>query len=156
MLSQVKHGKSRCRKLVFVWCIRDASEYHQNTATRFEIQQWLTVLTRAGHMEWISHALSKALELAPSNVEISIRIFVTAQNAESLAREGSWAEDESIHSSEGASPAAKTKPSSLLSFPAVQLAHGRPDLSSMLREEVEANTGRLSVTGTCLSLFAFR
>ncbi len=100
-------------------------------------------------MEWISDALSKALELAPSNVEINIRVFVTAQNAQPLTNEGSWTEDESIHSSEGVSPVTKTKPSSLLSFPAVQLAHGRPDLSSMLREEVEANTGRLSVTGMC-------
>ncbi len=28
VLSQIKNGKSRCRKLVFVWCIRETSEFH--------------------------------------------------------------------------------------------------------------------------------
>ena len=37
----------------------------------------------------------------------------------------------------------------LLHHPAVRVAQGRPDLHALLREEVGANTGRLSVTGAC-------
>ncbi|KAI0354097.1 iron reductase [Trametes cingulata] len=121
VLSQIKKGKSKCRKVVFIWCIRDAS-----------------------HIEWVSTALTRALELAPSNIEIAVRIFVTGGSAPSLNREGSYSEDESVHSSEEAG--GKTKPASLLTLPAVQVAEGRPDLSALIKEQVEVNTGRLSVT----------
>lgn len=148
VLSQIRNGKSRCRRIVFVWCIRDASETPFSNFFPLSYRPLLTLFVSAGHMEWISQTLSKALELAPSNVDIAVRIFVTGQSGQILPREGSWNEDESIHSSsEGASPVNKTRPSSLLNFPAVQLAQGRPDLSALLREEVETNTGRLSVTG---------
>ncbi|KAI0635361.1 iron reductase [Trametes polyzona] len=123
VLSHVKSGKSICRKVVFIWCIRDPT-----------------------HIEWVSAALSRALELASSDLDISVRIFVTAPGGHSIAREGSWNEDESVHSSEGTSPVAKTRPSSLLDFPTVQIAQGRPDLAVLLHEQVETNTGRLSVT----------
>ncbi|KAH9855456.1 iron reductase [Lenzites betulinus] len=123
VLSHVKSGKSRCRKLIFVWCIRDAS-----------------------HIEWISQALARALELAPANIDIAVRIYVTSQNGESVPREGSWAEEESLHSSENASPVTKTRPSSLLNSEAVQVFPGRPDLAALLHEQIEVNTGRLSVT----------
>ncbi|KAI0644003.1 iron reductase [Trametes meyenii] len=122
VLSHVQKGKSKCRKLVFVWCIREAS-----------------------HIEWVSKALTKALELAPANIDLSVRIFVTSGSAPALGREGSWNEDESSHSSEG-SPVEKTKPSSLFNFPSVQVALGRPNLAAFLQHEVEINTGRLSVT----------
>ncbi|KAI0367299.1 iron reductase [Pilatotrama ljubarskyi] len=121
VLSHIQKGKSKCQKVIFVWCIREAS-----------------------HIEWVSNALTRALELAPSDVEIVIRIFVTGGSAPTLQKEGSWSEDESVHSSQGAD--GKAKPSSLLNFPAVQVAEGRPDLSALIKEEVEANTGRLSVT----------
>ncbi|OSC98884.1 iron reductase [Trametes coccinea BRFM310] len=122
-LSRIKSGKCRCRKIVFIWAIREAE-----------------------HMEWISKVLVKALSLAPADIDISVRIFITARSGQSLANATSLDDDkESAHSSEGTAPS-KSRPPSLLNFPVVQVAHGRPDLPSLLREEVEANTGRLSVT----------
>ncbi|KAI0367300.1 iron reductase [Pilatotrama ljubarskyi] len=115
---------SKCRKVVFIWTIREAS-----------------------HIEWISKALSKALQLAPSKVEIFIRIFVTSGSGSGapLAQGRSWNEDDSIHSSNDTA-VGKSRPPSLLNLSTVQVTQGRPDLGSLLREEVETNTGRLSVT----------
>ncbi|KAI0746278.1 iron reductase [Daedaleopsis nitida] len=127
VLSNVQNKKSRCRKLVFVWSIRDAS-----------------------HIEWISNALTKALELAPSELEIVIRIYVTDRSSSlgsALNQIRSWNEDDSIHSSEGTSTAGKhSRPASLLNFSAVQVSQGRPDLPALLQDQIDANTGRLSVT----------
>ncbi|KAI0777446.1 iron reductase [Trametes elegans] len=122
VLSHVQHGKSRCRRLVFIWSIREAS-----------------------HIEWISKAVTKALELAPSDIDISIRLFVTSGNVQPHPPGRAWNEDDSVHSSEGTA-VGKSRPSSLLNFEAVQVLQGRPDLHAILREEVEATSGRISVT----------
>ena len=117
----------------------------------------LTALAPAGHIEWISKALSKALDLAPPDVEIAIRIFVTAKTAalpgaETEPASQQWNEDDSVHSSEGTSQEGKAAAPSLLHYPAVQVAQGRPDLPVILREEVDANRGRMSVTGAFVPL----
>ncbi|OJT05986.1 Ferric/cupric reductase transmembrane component 2 [Trametes pubescens] len=122
VLSHVQNGKSRCRKLVFIWSIREAS-----------------------HIEWVSKALTEALELAPAGLDISIRLFVTSGSTPGLVPADSWNEDDSVHSSEGTATG-KSRPSSLLNFSAVQVSQGRPDLPALLRAEVDANVGRLSVT----------
>ncbi|TBU43175.1 ferric reductase NAD binding domain-containing protein [Dichomitus squalens] len=125
VLSHVQNKKSKCRRIVWVWTIREAD-----------------------HIEWVSKALSKALELAPSDLEISIRIYVTgrsASNETALRQVKSWNEDDSIHSSEGTT-VGKSRPPSLLNFPAVQVNQGRPDIPALLHDEVDATTGRISVT----------
>ncbi|RDX49457.1 hypothetical protein OH76DRAFT_1350857 [Lentinus brumalis] len=125
VLSHVQIKKSICRKLVFIWTIRDAT-----------------------HIEWVSKALTKALEFAPSEVEIAIRIYVTAHNSDvdALRQVKSWGEDDSIHSSDGTA-VGRSRPPSLLNFSAVQVMQGRPDLRALLHEEVAASSGgRLSVT----------
>ena len=109
------------------------------------------VIIFLGHIEWVSKTLTKALELAPSDIEISIRIFVTSGNAAptlAQTQDRSFNEDDSVHSSSDGTAIGKSRPSSLLNFSAVQVSQGRPDLRALLREEVDANTGRLSVTGT--------
>ncbi|KAH9896468.1 iron reductase [Cubamyces lactineus] len=120
VLSNVQTGKSKCRKVVFIWAIREAS-----------------------HMDWVSKTLAKALELAPSELEVFIRISVTARNDQNHVL--ALNDNESVHSSEGTDPS-KSRPSSLLNLPAVQVAQGRPDLPALLREEVATNAGRMSVT----------
>ena len=109
-----------------------------------------SVTTYSDHIEWVSKTLTKALELAPSDIEISIRIFVTSGKVPELAQTEtrSFNEDDSVHSSSDGTAIGKSRPSSLLNFPVVQVSQGRPDLRALLREEVDANTGRLSVTGT--------
>ena len=135
VLSHVQSGKSRCRRLVWVWSIREP-----------------------GHIEWVSKALTTALALAPSDLDISIRIYVTSAskvgerkerdaNANALTEVKSWNEDDSIHSSSEGTAVGRSRPPSLLSFDAVQVCEGRPELHSLLREEVDATSGRISVTG---------
>ena len=105
-----------------------------------------------GHIEWIAKALTKALELAPSEIDIAIRIYVTSTpttgsvDIASSSHTTTWKEDDSVHSSDETA-IGRSRPSSLLNFSAVQVTQGRPDIPLLLREEVEANTGRMSVTG---------
>ncbi|OSC98885.1 iron reductase [Trametes coccinea BRFM310] len=123
VLSDVQNGRSRCRRLLFIWAIRDAN-----------------------HIDWISKTLGKALELAPAGIEISIRIFVTSGNGMTLYQTQTVGEDDSVGSISEGTAVGRSRPPSLLDFSAVQVIQGRPDLSSILREEVEAADGRLSVT----------
>ncbi|KAH9855455.1 iron reductase [Lenzites betulinus] len=122
VLSHVQSGKSKCRKLVFIWSVREAS-----------------------HIDWIAKALTEALELAPADLEISIRLFVTSGSAPGNAPERTWNDDDSVHSDEGTA-IGKSRPSSLLNFSSVQVTEGRPDLPALLRDKVEASAGRVSVT----------
>lgn len=141
VLSHVQNGKSQCRKLVFIWSIRDASEWCQPCATLTSANLF------SGHIEWVSKALTEALELAPQGLDIFIRLFVTSGSAPGLVPADTWNEDDSIHSSVEGTAIGKSRPSSLLNFSAVQVSQGRPDLPALLRSEVDANVGRLSVTG---------
>ncbi|OBZ78050.1 Ferric/cupric reductase transmembrane component 1 [Grifola frondosa] len=122
ILDKAHNNSTKCRKVVFVWMIRDAT-----------------------HIEWVSKTLSKALEIAPSHLEISIRLYVTAGEPLPASNPSAW-DDDSVHSISEGTAVGKSRPSSLLSFSAVQVMQGRPDLRALLRDEVAVNTGRLSVT----------
>ncbi|KAI0828500.1 iron reductase [Trametes gibbosa] len=136
VLSHVQNGKSKCRKVVFIWSVREAS-----------------------HIDWISKTLTEALELAPPELEISIRLFVTsgsaperpwADNDEDDEKHDEGEEDDSVHSHSSSSGTAigKSRPSSLLAFSAVRVTQGRPDLAALLGDAAEAGAGagRVSVT----------
>ncbi|KAM5543941.1 hypothetical protein V8D89_002558 [Ganoderma adspersum] len=132
VLSHVQSGRSACRRLIWIWSIREP-----------------------GHIEWVSKALTKALELAPADLEISIRIYVTSKGGERSGKEADpnalgevreWKDDDSVHSSSEGTAVGRSRPPSLLSFDAVQVYEGRPELYSLLREEVDATNGRISVT----------
>ncbi|KAH9915446.1 ferric reductase NAD binding domain-containing protein [Epithele typhae] len=140
VLSHVQTGRSRCRRLLFVWSVRDQ-----------------------GHIEWVSTALATALELAPPAIDVAVRFFVTGRGAPA-ASEAPWGEgegegedeDDSARSSTSADSAAEKPPAPgkpsrataalLLQHPAVRTARGRPDLRALLREEVDGSRGRTSVT----------
>ena len=63
-------------------------------------------------------------------------------------------DDTSIHevdSNTEYSPVEKEKgPPSILSFPSVKVEEGRPDLTTIMREEVEVATGRMAISGEWL------
>ncbi|KAH9838053.1 iron reductase [Rhodofomes roseus] len=121
IVNDVRAGKSRCTKIVFIWAIRDQS-----------------------HVEWISKALKQALELAPPTLKISIQIYVTAGEPP-VTSEKAY-DDDSVHEGSGSSQEKDTPTPSLSEFTAVSLHTGRPDLRSILRDEVSVTTGRMSVT----------
>lgn len=124
VVNDVRAGKSACRKLVWIWAIRDSS-----------------------HIDWVSKALQQALELAPPFLDISVRIYVTSGEPLPVTNQRAF-DDDSIH--EGGSDAHSGEKSSavisLLDFSAVQVSSGRPDLHALLRDEVAAVSGRLSVS----------
>lgn len=109
-----------------------------------------------GHIDWVSKALQQALELAPPFLDISVRIYVTSGEPLPVTNQRAF-DDDSIH--EGGSDAHSGEKSSavisLLDFSAVQVSSGRPDLHALLRDEVAAVSGRLSVSGaldSCLDV----
>ena len=113
-------------------------------------------MTKLSGSENLSKALTTALEFAPQELEIAIRFYVTSKrradetaNTVPLNHVRSWNEDDSIHFSHGTA-VGQSRPPSLFAYPSVQVIPGRPDLHTLLGEEIDANTGRLSVSGTLL------
>ncbi|KAF8838286.1 hypothetical protein BDN67DRAFT_907648 [Paxillus ammoniavirescens] len=130
IIEKVREGKSNCRRVVYIWAIRDAN-----------------------HIHWIDDTLIRALQLAPPSLSISIRIHVTGVpvTTESLPRLEDHSEkigddpnSDTIESEDGKA-LAKNK-DVLHAMEAVQIEHGRPNLQALLREEVECATGRMSVS----------
>ncbi|KAJ6533461.1 ferric reductase NAD binding domain-containing protein [Mycena sp. CBHHK59/15] len=114
----------RCRRVVFVWAVRDAA-----------------------HIAWIADALCALLPPLPSSHPLSfdIRLHVTAAPADTQ----SFASDSAVTDPEA--PATPTTPvkniseSKLLAFPGVQVLAGRPDVRAILDGEIERAMGAVSV-----------
>ena len=98
-----------------------------------------------GHVSWISKALKQALELAPPSLKISVQIYVTA--GEPPATSEKAYDDDSVHNDASGSDEKGSPAPSLSDFSAVSFNAGRPDLRTILRDEVAVATGRTSVTG---------
>ena len=96
-------------------------------------------------MSWISKALKQALELAPPSLKISVQIYVTA--GEPPATSEKAYDDDSVHNDASGSDEKGSSAPSLSDFSAVSFNAGRPDLRTILRDEVAVATGRMSVTG---------
>lgn len=89
--------------------------------------------------------MGKALELAPEQLDVSVRIFMTGRGR-LPDQTPSMDSDESGSAYEMMPPVMEVR-RPLLSFAAVQVAQGRPELNKLLKEEVSAAAGRISVTG---------
>ncbi|KAI0916552.1 hypothetical protein AcV5_003008 [Taiwanofungus camphoratus] len=123
LVNDVRNGTSVCRKVVWIWAIRDARQ-----------------------IEWVNNTLVQALQVAPSHLSVHILIYVTSPES-SLTK--AW-DDDSAHSGSDGTPSIQGEkpsgPPSLLEFPVVHLSHGRPDIQALLQEEAAVNTGHMSVT----------
>ncbi|KAL1942478.1 hypothetical protein VTO73DRAFT_6080 [Trametes versicolor] len=122
LVSDVQNGISRCRRVVFIWSIRDPAQ-----------------------LDWIADPMGKALELAPEQLDVSVRIFMTGR--------GRLLDPTPLMDGDGGStsayemmPPAMEIRRPLLSFAAVQVAQCRPELNKLLKDEVSATAGRISVT----------
>ncbi|KAJ3896621.1 ferric reductase NAD binding domain-containing protein [Lentinula edodes] len=60
----VLNGKSACKRVTFIWCIRDFR-----------------------NINWISSVLAKALSITPDSLKVDVRIFVTGSNVPDLGYE---------------------------------------------------------------------
>jgi len=122
IIERVRVGKSVCRKVVFIWAIRDAK-----------------------HITWISAGLATALQVAPSSLSIEVQIYVTGTAPDDIV----W-DDDSIHSGvESTNEKAKAPYAALLELPSVELIAGRPDLKSSLKYEVEKTKDRKLAVSVC-------
>ncbi|KAG1727437.1 ferric reductase NAD binding domain-containing protein, partial [Suillus lakei] len=133
IIEHVRDGKSNCCRVVFVWSIRSVN-----------------------HIHWIDEALIRALRLAPPSLSISIHIHVTGASAsikmlsnshgpnDNAKRVHDYSHFEMAELQDG--KVTEIKNDSLFAIDSVKLANGRPDLRAILRDEVKAATGRVSVS----------
>ncbi|KIK79113.1 hypothetical protein PAXRUDRAFT_162169 [Paxillus rubicundulus Ve08.2h10] len=130
IIEKVREGKSNCRRVVFIWAIRDAN-----------------------HIHWIDDTVIRALHLVPPSLSVSIHIHVTGVpvTTESLPRLEDHSEktredpnSDIIENQDG--KAVEKNKDVLNSMEAVKVENGRPNLPAILREEVECATGRMSVS----------
>ncbi|KAG2095889.1 ferric reductase NAD binding domain-containing protein [Suillus discolor] len=132
-IERVRNGESSCRRVVFIWSIRNI-----------------------GHIHWIDDVLIRALRLAPPSLSISIHIYVSGTPATigTLPRSYGRTDDvkpvrddsrsEVVELQDG--KAMEISNESLFAIESVKLAHERADLRAILRDEVKAATGRMSVS----------
>lgn len=94
--------------------------------------------------------MGNALELAPEKLDISVRIFMTgrARMPDQTPLMSDNDNDGNSSLDEMMTPTMEMR-RPLMSFASVQLIHGRPELGKLLKDEVSATTGRISVTGEC-------
>lgn len=94
--------------------------------------------------------MGNALELAPEKLDISVRIFMTgrARMPDQTPLMSDNDDDGNSSLDEMMTPTMEMR-RPLMSFAAVQLTHGRPELGKLLKDEVSATVGRISVTGEC-------
>lgn len=130
IIERVRNGETNCRRVVFIWSIRNID-----------------------HIHWIDDVLIRALRLAPPSLSISIHIHVTGAPAtiETLPRSYGPKDD-----AEPDSPlemvelqdrkAMEISNDSLFAIESVKLVHERADLRAILGDEVKVATGRMSVS----------
>ncbi|KAG2138486.1 ferric reductase NAD binding domain-containing protein [Suillus clintonianus] len=132
IIERVRNGQSSCSRVVFIWSIRSVD-----------------------HIHWIDEVLIRALRLAPPSLSISIHIHVTGapSTIETLPQSYSPKDEKRARDDSGSDimelqdgKVVEINNDSLFAIESVKLAHERPDLWAILRDEVKATTGRMSVS----------
>ncbi|RDB30770.1 putative ferric reductase transmembrane component [Hypsizygus marmoreus] len=118
-IDRARRESAVCRKIVFVWAIRELS-----------------------HVEWISDALLPALQQAlPPTIVVQLRIFVTAV----VAGIPSWDDDSAEGDTEMKTEGGQKIDINVLDHPCIRLEQGRPDLQHIIDEEINQSSGPISV-----------
>ncbi|KAG1870856.1 ferric reductase NAD binding domain-containing protein [Suillus subluteus] len=127
VIESVRKGKSSCKRVVFIWCIR-----------------------KAEYVQWIEEALVKAVQLAPHSLTVSIRIFNTGSPSTSQSME---VDSNLLNPTEknGIPEQVMTRKGSsissmLMSLREVKMESGRADLDTLLKDEVSVASGSMSVS----------
>lgn len=95
----------------------------------------------AGHLPWITETLSQALATAKQSLEVDVRIYITGANvAPAASPSGSL---NSISKSE--KDEVFIEPEAVAGAPRIH--HGRPDITTILHDEISASSGDVSVDG---------
>lgn len=148
----MRKGKSTCRRLVFLWAIRDRC-----TLSSLLCQDCTdTLFLHLAHLQWISDALHNVLLRIPDGLDVEIRIFLTGQESSNAIQ---W-DNDSVHSRSASGEASDSgieessvrekerSVPSLLRLAPVSVTHGRPDVKEILNSEADKTRGgRMSVCG---------
>ncbi|TFK37957.1 ferric reductase NAD binding domain-containing protein [Crucibulum laeve] len=118
ILERSKREKAVCQKVVFAWAIRDAD-----------------------HIQWITDSLSPALDNIPDTMTVDIQLFVTAavQGAQAWEDDSVENDVEEKNSSNGSDP-------KILESPLVRVRQGRPNLKTLISDEISNASGAISVS----------
>lgn len=112
LIGQARRGETTCRRVVFVWSIRESENIH-----------------------WIKDSLSQCLHGFVPGLSVDVQIYITGKYAEGLFPVDSIAEKIEFSGSYSYG----------FSVPGVSVGIGRPDLQTLLGEEVQEASGPVSV-----------
>ncbi|KAF8813105.1 hypothetical protein BYT27DRAFT_7181675 [Phlegmacium glaucopus] len=116
--SRARVGKHSCQKIVFIWAIRDSD-----------------------HIHWIANILAPALENIPPSISIAVQLYITAATTlNNSSKENAF---EMVTYTRDSSTLRSY--STILQSPFVQVHRGRPDVKSLISQEVEEATGNISI-----------
>ncbi|KAG8221469.1 hypothetical protein J3R82DRAFT_1676 [Butyriboletus roseoflavus] len=134
IIESVKNGSSCCRRVVFIWSIRDAD-----------------------FLNWVSESLVKATRFAPPELKVDIRVFLTKShpylssfapgrraNFEATESESNLLEGR--NSSENPPNPFDKPEEAIFTAPWLKITSGRPNLERILNEEINAASGKVSVS----------
>lgn len=117
LIHRAKRSHAECTRVVFIWAVRDAN-----------------------HIEWITDALVPAITGVSSNINVSIRVYVTAAVEDAQ----SW-DDDSVEGDEEITAGDETTRPKGLKYPGILTEQGRPDLKRLLDDEIHEASGAISV-----------
>ena len=116
---------------------------------------WSMKLNLTSHLEqleWISTTLVDALAVVPADLDVSIRIFITSGSRQFTGNPRQLAGGQSVIESQSERDMTNNNAMGLLTvLDAVLITPGRPELNKMLKKEIAAAAGRLSVTGMLIN-----
>jgi hypothetical protein len=134
--SHARLGKSRCKRLMFLWVVRNTGKFKYMTR-----KSRIYSSKHKGHIDWISSDLSSALACAPESLDVVVQVHVTGPNVPS----------QSVASLTPSSSSEEPDKEDTLASTSMLTLSGRPDLYKIFADEAEtARGGRMSVSGECL------
>ncbi|KAF5361182.1 hypothetical protein D9758_009046 [Tetrapyrgos nigripes] len=120
-------GKRNCKRVVFVWAVRDAR-----------------------HFQWVLDAINSAVKLAPHGFQLEIRLFVTGSSTtewDTVSTDSSKLESPGASSSLSGENTPNVK--SPMEISGLQLLLGRPAIGKIVVEEAEEARGGSMCVAVC-------
>jgi len=142
--SRAKRNEGLCKKVVFMWAIRNAG----SRTNRCLLVYGLTIILLE-HIRWIEDILMPAIVGIPTSIEVAVKIYVTKseKDPEKLEHYESKT-NESFVEELGPTDSSSTRPiSRAVDSPYVSFESGQPDLQGIIQHEIEKASGRMSING---------
>ncbi|KAF8809134.1 hypothetical protein BYT27DRAFT_7222686 [Phlegmacium glaucopus] len=127
---RARAGKHSCQKIVFIWAIRDSD-----------------------HIHWIENTLAPVLENVPPSISVSVQLYITATTTTTTTTTTDKLQEMDYDSKENGfemvtqatDNSTPRSYSTILQSPFVEVHQGRPDVKSLISQEVDEATGKISI-----------